>query len=207
MIAFFRECLCTCCLGWQEGMRDSWIFPYFFPYAVTVIRTYWYVMQQSGIELGNNDPKSGILTTYGIIPCNSNSSSEQSQECGRMHITNYRKYNQHLQCLTNTNRKPHHLVWLFFFSSSEGFENRIQAASGSLVAAGWTRQHINLIETLTRTEFQPITTYTCFIRGESAQRTTKTSMALIYQKITFEIWKILNFKSDFQIPENLTDHV
>lgn len=75
MIAFFRECLCTCCLGWQEGMRDSWIFPYFFPYAVTVIRTYWYVMQQSGIKLGNNDPKSGILTTYGIIPCNSNPSS------------------------------------------------------------------------------------------------------------------------------------
>ena len=71
MIAFFRECLCTCCLGWQEGMRDSWIFPY----VVTVIRIYWYVMQQSGIEAGNNDTKSGILTTYGIIPCNSNPSS------------------------------------------------------------------------------------------------------------------------------------
>ena len=56
-------------------MRDWQIFPYFFPYAVTIIRTYWYLMQKSGIELGNNDTKSGILTTYGIIPCNSNPSS------------------------------------------------------------------------------------------------------------------------------------
>ena len=51
------------------------IFPYFFPYAVTIIRTIWYLMQKSGIELGNNDTKSGILTTYGIIPSNSNPSS------------------------------------------------------------------------------------------------------------------------------------
>jgi len=32
-------------------------------------------MQKSGIESGNNDTKSGILTTYGMIPCNSNPSS------------------------------------------------------------------------------------------------------------------------------------
>jgi hypothetical protein len=32
-------------------------------------------MQKSGIESGNNDTKSGILTTYGIIPSNSNPSS------------------------------------------------------------------------------------------------------------------------------------
>ena len=56
-------------------MRVCGIFPYFFPYAVTIIRTYWYLMQKSGIQLGNNDTKSGILTTYGIIPCNSNPSS------------------------------------------------------------------------------------------------------------------------------------
>ena len=29
-------------------------------------------MRKYGIESGNNDTKSGILTTYGIIPCNSN---------------------------------------------------------------------------------------------------------------------------------------
>jgi hypothetical protein len=38
----------------DEGLMD---FPLFFPYAVTVIRTYWYVMQKSGIEYGNNDTK------------------------------------------------------------------------------------------------------------------------------------------------------
>ena len=37
-------------------------------------------MQKSGIESGNNDTKSGILTTYGIIPSNSNPSSSAAAQ-------------------------------------------------------------------------------------------------------------------------------
>ena len=65
---------------WHLGMRVCRISPYFFPYAVTIIRTIWYLMHKYGIESGNNDTKSGILTTYGIIPCNSNPSSSAKKK-------------------------------------------------------------------------------------------------------------------------------
>ena len=66
---------CTCCLGWQEGMRDCGLFPYFFPYADDTIWFLWYLMNNYRKISELNDTQSGILATNGQRQPNSNPSS------------------------------------------------------------------------------------------------------------------------------------